>query len=301
MSNNNTVCLIDFLRPDKFDALVEATKTLCVNKISVQKRPEFDIPSLALKIGYSLKKCASIERGKALKQMNLKQDHILSSFLQVMELEWAIRISSNALSTLYKRKINQTQLLPLTSDLVKLNKLLNDAIPRYQAELEKLPPTIENWQKLACYTLGRIILFNKRRSGEAAKMTIKNHISRPQWSEQTTEETKKSLTPFERKLTETLVIVETEGKRGRKVPVLLASDTKKSIDILIELREQCGIAKENPYIFALSRNSLGHLRGHDCLAKICKEVDLENPQIITGTKLRKYIATVCQVGNSDYK
>lgn len=33
--------------------------------------------------------------------------------------------------------------------------------------------------------------------------------------------------------------------------------------------------------------------GHDCLKKICGEVLLENPSLITETKLRKYVATVC--------
>ncbi|KAJ8913242.1 hypothetical protein NQ315_012860 [Exocentrus adspersus] len=244
ITNNSDVCLLDFLRPEKFDIIVEATKILCVNKIKSQKRQQFDIPSLVLKIGYSLKKCASIERDRALKQMNLKQNQILFSFLKVMELEWSLRISSNAHSTLYKRKINQTQLLPLTTDLIKLNTRINIAIPEYQEKLNISPPTIENWQQLARYTLARIIiLFNKRRSGEAARMTTENDMSRLEWSEQTTEETRSCLTSFEKKLTERLIIVEIEGKRGRKVPVLLTSDTKKSIYILIQLREQYGIAR----------------------------------------------------------
>lgn len=36
-------------------------------------------------------------------------------------MEWAARVSSNALATLTKRKMNVESLLPLTSDLLKLN------------------------------------------------------------------------------------------------------------------------------------------------------------------------------------
>ncbi|KAG5867371.1 hypothetical protein JTB14_008487 [Gonioctena quinquepunctata] len=37
------------------------------------------------------------------------------------------------------------------------------------------------------------------------------------------------------------------------------------------------------------------MRGHDCVKKWCTEAQLPSPELITGTKLRKYIATVCQV------
>lgn len=274
--------------------VVEATKILCVNHVEVQKRPEFAIPSLALKIGYALKKCVSLERGKALKQMNVSRDQVLTSFLHVMELEWSIRISSNALNTLYKRKMNKTELLPLTTDLVKLNEFLSINIKKYQHFLER-DKSIEDWQNLACYTLGRIILFNKRRSGEASRMTLANYISLPDWSQQTTIETRNSMTTFEKKLIEKFTMVEIEGKRGKKVPVILTPETKSSIDLLNKYRSYCGISKENPFVFALGKNSLRPMRGHDSLSKICKHAQLENAPLITGTKLRKYIATVCQV------
>lgn len=196
-----------FLRPEKFDTIVHATKELCVNQVCSQKRPEFEMPSLALKMGYALKKCASIERGAALKRMDLNTDEVLKSFLKLMELEWATRISSNALSTLYKRKINQPQLLPLTSDIIKINEFINVNIHKYRIELEQ-SLSAEKWQSLAYITLARIILFNKRRSGEAARMTLENYTTRPSWTDQSTQETKHSLTPFEKKLADRVALIE---------------------------------------------------------------------------------------------
>ncbi|CAH2003172.1 unnamed protein product [Acanthoscelides obtectus] len=64
--------------------------------------------------------------------------------------------------------------------------------------------------------------------------------------------------------------------------------------LLISKRTDCGIAGNNPYIFACSKNSTQSLRGHDSLSKMCKLADLRNPELITATKLRKYVATVCQ-------
>lgn len=150
---------------------------------------------------------------------------------------------------------------------------------------------------LASLTLTRIILFNKRRSGEASKMTLMQYSARPNWEQLGTEETKNSLSPFERKLATSLTIVQIIGKRGRKVPLLLTRDMKESIDTLILNRIKAGILPQNPYIFAIANTPLSHMRGHECLKKWCKDTDLESPELITSTKLRKYVATVCQVFN----
>lgn len=44
------------LNPKLFDKIILATKSVCAMKRKMFKRPEFTIPSLALKIGYALKK-----------------------------------------------------------------------------------------------------------------------------------------------------------------------------------------------------------------------------------------------------
>ncbi|KAF5269754.1 hypothetical protein FQR65_LT17931 [Abscondita terminalis] len=154
-----------------------------------------------------------------------------------------------------------------------------------------------SWNLLAKLTLSRIILFNKRRSGESAKITIENYNSRSAWGDENTEELKNSLSDVERKLAACLTLIEIRGKGGRKVPVLLSSVMKDAIDILIKSRNEAGIISENRYIFARSSNSLNQLRGHDCLNQVMDNVILARPELITGTKLRKYVATVAQIFN----
>ncbi|KAK4877477.1 hypothetical protein RN001_009983 [Aquatica leii] len=180
---NSKLCLSDYLVPQKFDVIIQATKLLCVSHKNIVRRPEFEIPSLALKIGYALRKCAAIQRGKCLRAGNLRQNETLMCFLNLMDLEWSTRISSNALVTLYNRKINATQLLPLTSDLIKLNQHIQKEMSKAHEMLLKCT-SIQNWTKLASLCLGKIILFNKRRSGEASRMTTSEYSSRPLWSEQ---------------------------------------------------------------------------------------------------------------------
>ncbi|KAI4470857.1 hypothetical protein MML48_1g16811 [Holotrichia oblita] len=286
--------LRDFFIPEQFDTVVQAVKMICVSHTLPGKRPEFGVPSLGLKLGHAIRKCISIERGIALRKGNLKKNKELLSFMNLMDMEWSTRISSAALSTLHQRKLNMPELLPLTSDLLTLAKYMDREILLLNTTI-RYKCTQASWNNLAVLTLARIILFNKRRSGEASKLTIEQYKSRPQWKDQCTEELKSSLTSLERNLAEKLTIVEIVGKRGRKVALILTEETKTSIDLLLEHRCEISVHSENIYIFARGNNSLGHLRGHDCLRQLCTEAQLLHPEYITGTKLRKYIATVCQV------
>ncbi|KAF5274424.1 hypothetical protein FQR65_LT04340 [Abscondita terminalis] len=291
-------CLSDCLKPQHFDVAVQATKILCVTTTNLAKRVEFQTPSLALKIGHALKKCISFERGNALRAGNTKRNRELESFLSLMDMEWSIRISSNALNTLHTRKFNCTQLLPVTGDLIKLNNYLECEIKKYKAEIEKTyQPSPSCWSRFAALILSKIVVFNKRRSGETSRITLEQYSMRPLWSEQTTEESKSAMTDFEKQLAEHFAVVEVLGKRGRRVPILLSPDMKSGIDLLLKTRSLAGISKDNPYVFARSGTSLEYLRGHDCLRKCCERAQLESPENINGTKLRKYIATVTQIIN----
>lgn len=146
-------------------------------------------------------------------------------------MEWNIRISKKALSTLQRWKLNASQLLPITNDLVKLSKYIDTDIG---IMIEKFTKDQNNakWNRLATLVLSRIILFNKRRSGEASKMRMSDYISRPLWKHQNTTEIRNSLTPIERKLAEILTIVEIEGRRGRPVPLILTPLVKESFSLI---------------------------------------------------------------------
>jgi hypothetical protein len=93
-------------------------------------------------------------------------------------------------------------------------------------------------------------------------------------------------------------MVETRGKHGRTVAIILTPEITNGINLLNSLRSTVGIHEENPYAFArVNRYSLEHLRGWDSL-RYCDtkcSPKLQNPDGITSTRLRKYIATITQV------
>lgn len=287
--------LSEWLKPIYFDNLISAVKAICHVEYRIKTRPQFSTPSLALKVGYSLKKCIAIQKGIYLRSENVQAVETLNSFLSLMDLEWSSKISSSALATLHTRKMNGTELLPLTNDLVKLNKFLNISIDQAKCHLIQ-DPDYRKWNRLASLVLSKIILFNKRRSGETSKMTVSHYSSRPTWTDSCNAEFKNTFSEFEMKLAANLTIVQIKGKRNRTVNVLLTADIKEAIDVLI-LHRHTFVNSENPYLFARGNPSMENIRGYDCLRNVAQEANLLQPELINGTKLRKYIATVCQIFN----
>ena len=193
-----TMSLQDYMKPEYFDRLIASVKTLC-NLEESGKTKAVSTPSLALKLGFCLKKCIAILRGKALREKDdaLLQDQTCLDTLMVSE--WNERISHRCLSALHQRKFNQTELLPLTSDLEVLRKHLLKQIAELSKTLREAP-TLQVWKQLAEATLTRLIIFNKRRGGEASKLLISSFKSRPNWKKAAPQLIEDSLQPIEKEL-----------------------------------------------------------------------------------------------------
>lgn len=291
MNGTTTNKLGEWLHPTKFDLIINSVQNVSQHEESANNynRPSFKTPSLALKLGHSIRKCIGIERGKALRKNNIDRDNELKNLLAIFDLEWKERISSNAISTLNTRTFNKPKSLPITADLVKLNEYIISETNKIKNSPQK------NWKRLAELTLCKVVLFNKRRSGEAAKLKVANFNDRTQRNT-VNEEMAKSLSDLERRLASTLELVDIRGKRGRRVPIILTPDITENIQLLIENRKEMCILPENEYVFAIP-NSFNSIRGHDCLKKFCIAANLKEPSLITSTNLRKYVATVIQMFN----
>ena len=89
-------------------------------------------------------------------------------------------------------------------------------------------------------------------------------------------------------------MVQTQGKMNKKVATLLTTEMVSCIDALIACRSQCGVTATNKYIFANQKE--GHLDTWQILRQLAVEAGCQKPELISSNTLRKYIATVCQVG-----
>ena len=97
---------------------VQYTKVLCqFNKVT----NSYANPSLALKLGHLLKKCAKVAKSDALINRDFEQGSRADNFLTLCEDERTDEISSSAFQTLARNKMNKGHLLPLSEDIMRLN------------------------------------------------------------------------------------------------------------------------------------------------------------------------------------
>lgn len=107
-----------------------------------------------------------------------------------------------SLNVLNAKKFNKVELLPLADDLDKLRKSL---LAKMSSNMERLEqePQLEVWGDLAQATLARLVIFNKRRGGEASKLLTESFLERPDWSQVNSTEVLSSLNGFEKELSKT--------------------------------------------------------------------------------------------------
>ncbi|KPP63619.1 hypothetical protein Z043_118102, partial [Scleropages formosus] len=264
--------LQDLIVPSRFRLVIDGVKK--VSGFNAGKN-KFATPSLALKIGYSLKKCAEIAVGEALMGEDKETEERAKSFIKLHDAQWRSYISSHALSSLHQNKWNKPDVIPLTEDVCKLQKFLQKTEENAKQELEK-NPSPSAWRSLCETLLAEVILFNRRREGEAAKMLLEVYETRS--TAPVNADVYNSLTKLEQTLCDKLTRIEIRGKRGRKT------------------REDVGVPQANPYVFARVE-ALSHIRGSDCLRKFSHISGAKHPEYLTSTKLRKHVGTLCQIMN----
>ncbi|KAJ8316567.1 hypothetical protein KUTeg_005882 [Tegillarca granosa] len=290
VNSDNIKCIDDAINCENWDLMIK-----CVKKFGEYNEEDhsYQKPSKALKIGHSLKKCSKYMKSEGLKAHDKQKIDKANTFLQLYEQDWKDQISSQALASLETKNYNKPKLLPLTKDVVKFDKYLKEEASALCRDIEK---NVDNYSKLAKVCLAQVILFNRKRSGEAERITLKGfteaEVSGSGRPEPVVMET---LSEFEKQLCNTHTRVEIKGKRGRRVPVLFTDAMKKSINILIKNRERSNVNSD--LLFAKPGNSKFPYRGSDCLKKLAKEAEIENTSTFTSSLLRKQLATLVQILN----
>lgn len=280
----------DFFTPANFNHVIQAVKDTCGFN---EDDHVFKIPSLALKLGHSLKKMANIVECTAL----IAEDHHgvenVKKFKQVYDTKWNECVSACALKNLRESTWNKPELLPFTEDVKKMHLHLNAKRKEFQSNL-MLEQTPKNWSNLARATLCEVILFNRRRAGEVSKMSLDSYLQRD--TSCVHSDVVDALSEVEKKLCMHFQRIVIRGKRDRKVPILLTPEMLTSMDLLIKNRETCGVTKENEFMFSRPGADT-FLRGSDCIRAFAKECGAKRPTTLSSTKLRKHVSTLSKVLN----
>ncbi|XP_023805402.1 uncharacterized protein LOC111946283 isoform X2 [Oryzias latipes] len=284
--------LEDFFKPSNFNIVVEMVK-----KVSGfnEDTNAYKTPSLALKLGHSLKKISDILECETQMSESIDEEFLenIKRTRTLFEKKWDVCISSRALQTLTEAKWNTPHLLPFTDDVKKMHIYIDECRKASQNNI-KDNPNKKTWTRLANVTLCEVILFNRRREGEVSKMPLSAFTLRD--TAGVPSDLATSLTELEQKLCKHFQRIEIRGKRNRKVPILLTPEMLTSMETLVSLRRTCGVPDENPYFFARPEADT-HLRGSDAIREVAQACGAKHPETLSSTKLRKQVATLSTVLN----
>lgn len=284
--------LEDFFKPPNFKHVVSSVRVVAGYD---PEKKRYARASLALKLGYHLKKICDIVQRNAQSDGDTKTQESCKIFFSTYRKNWTKCITSCALANMKDTKKEGANKVPCVQDVKRLYYHLETVHHAAEKKLrENSCP--ENFAALARVVLARTILFNRRFPGEVASITMANFKSRIR--SDVCSDMDVSVSEMERKLCGLFSRINIKGKCGRAVPIILKPSFESSIELLIDVREACGIFSNNPYVFP-RQFALTCLRGSDCINNHAKECGVEDPAAFTVLKLRRHFATVLQLLNLD--
>ncbi|XP_069579906.1 uncharacterized protein [Brachyistius frenatus] len=166
--------------------------------------------------------------------------------------------------------------------------------------LTRSPHSAEAWRLLCHSSLSLLILYNRHRECEVAKLTIQDYRNRvtPQAGSSTgpPSGTEALLSPFERQVLCHLPRAGVLGKRGRIQPLIFPPHCESCLDLLLRTSPNVGVDPESPYVFSRPYHSPATpLRGTDLLRNLARASGAKNPGAVTATRARRQIAILTQL------
>ena len=131
--------------------------------------------------------------------------------------------------------------------------------------------------------LAFLIIFNKRRASEVAKLMKTNWQNRSKWKANALEEMEK-LDSTEQLLVASMEVVYVRGKGGKFVPILFPEFIVSTIKWLSTTAEK----------FIFENDAGSFIRGNDAVRHMAESAQI-SPDGISSTRLRKLAATTLQV------
>ncbi|KAL3290346.1 hypothetical protein HHI36_023690 [Cryptolaemus montrouzieri] len=228
--------LFDLLKPQYFDNLVAAVKSISGYESETHT---FKTSSLSMHMGTTLKQ-------------------------KLIETNWNWEISRLALKALNENRQRKVKLLPLTKDVIKFQKYLQQVAEEACKALKENRQIKLFYRKLSECVLSLTQLLNRKRIGEIQHIKLETYNDNAPQNQQ--EKFLISLSQTEKMLAKKFKRIITERK-----------------------------GNTNEYLFANPITQNRWLSGYHSVKKLAQESGIENPSLFTSTRLRKQIATILQV------
>lgn len=278
--------------PKYYDSVVAAIKVIAEYDTSTHL---FKHPAVASSIVTAVRQIAEILIAEYIKQDDEERQKKTENFLKLFDSDINASILKAVSNTLAKMRRDKDINLPSMEDV----KLLFEYLELERtACFERLSQNYSyaDWVKLSELTMATIIVFNRRRTGETENIEISNFGKREVFNENTYQQLYSTLSDDSERLADHFRRMKIRGKKGRTVSVLLKPKLNSCIELLMTHRQKARINIANTLLFALPstrKKRIRHVLACKTLKKFAKACGASNPSSLTGTNLRKQLATVC--------
>ena len=162
--------LTEYLHPQHFDLVIEAC-LMCAS-VHMDDLTDLETPSNAIKLGHDIRRACGTKLGLAIRQTNDEHKKEAKDFLKLMDLEWSLRVTKLARLTLNKRFFNNRKSLPKPEDLMKLSTYMENQLEGLDM---RKPYTLTQFDTVSKYTLAKLFMYNRHRSGAHARARTHTH------------------------------------------------------------------------------------------------------------------------------
>ena len=282
-------CAHNLLERQYFDALSDAIKDLTTGENEQVK------PGLKLKIGYLLKKTVKIAKGHFIQDGEMEKSVEIDRFSAVLDLNWDyIFYTAQVICEQRRNTLRKPQAMPTEEDVSRLRAFILQEMHNLSEDQYKFKWDHHDFVKMRNLIVSRLTMFNARRGGEPARLTLQEweEAANDSWVDPQLVQTVKD--PLEKALFSQFKLAYQAGKGSKKlVPILIPTDTIKPILKLIEKRTEVEVSESNPFLFANTGTSLDHAVGWQSIRNVIKLMgpELEKPELLIADKFRHRMST----------
>jgi len=244
---------------------------------------------------YLLQNFAKVLKGSYLINDEDDRAEEIDKFLQILALNHNLVFGDAAyiLNKNRQMKLRCPESLPSEDDVAKLK---NYAVGRLHDILAQPYMVWDShaYTELRDLTVSRLTLFNARRGGEPARLTLAEwkQAEENRWLNH---EHIRTVGDWERKLFDNMKITFQTGKgNNHLVPILIPEDIVGAMRKLSEsdVRSMSNVSQHNSYMFPSTQSSDSHVSGWHAVNRVCCDAQVEHPEHLTATKMRHRISTL---------
>lgn len=287
--DNEITTLESAFKPAKYDVFMRAVDIVTgYNPTDSTYRA----PSQVSHIGNNAQECANIIQARAIKNDDEVLQNRVINWLKLYKHEFYYKLGKSALNKVAERKWNKPRLVPVTDDIMKLNNNIKNTIEKAKSVLTNKFDS-KAFDDLNRGLMIQIIIFNRKRIGEVEKLLVSDFNNRH--NIQKGSEQYKTLSTNEKIISSRYMRMEVRGKLGRPVSLLVSKNQIEMIKMILNLRSEASVSPGNKYVFAKQGASKDTFySAPPALRWFAQNSGAAQPGLLTGTKLRKQMATVSQ-------